>query len=885
MSGDRWFRKLLNLLPFDMRSDYGTEMAQVFREQRREAADRGVAGLLRVWGQTVRDILAIGPREHLNQFRQDVTYALRGMRRNVGFVTVAVITLALGIGANTAIFSVVDAVLLRPLPYGESERLVAVWNRWDGSPSASLSDPEFLDYSEQSRTMRFAAMATSSVNVSGTSGDAERVSAAAVTVPALDVLRVPLALGRIFRPEEAMPDSPTVAILSNGLWRRMFAADPGIVGRPVSLNGQPVEIVGVLPPDFYLPFEMAAASRAEILTPLAMDPAAPRNRRGGHYLLSFARLEDGATVAAASAEMDAIVGRLAREYPDEHDQGNFGVSVRPLRSDLLGDMSTPLLILTGAVGLVLLLACANVANLMLVRGESRRAELAVRTALGASRFRMIRQLLTESCVLALTGALAGLVVAHYCQQLIVAFAGSSMPLVRSAELNQTVLVYAALLGIATGVLFGVIPALQVSRGGAQDMSGALKAGSRGTILGRTRARRALVVCQVSLAMVLVVGAGLMIKSFALLMAAPSGFDPDRVLSMRMSLPQSRYPGRPEVAGYFKRLTEQVQTLPGVHAAGAGSGLPLAVRSGDWGFDIEGRPRNGTRFPAAADWYVVTPGYFEALGIPLRRGRLPASSDSADAAHVIFINETTARTFFASEDPVGKRVRFSRSRGDEQPWRTIAGIVGDVRHRGLDTPAFPEVFFPYEQFQHFSRGVQARAMSLVVKSEGDPLSMVSAVRAELRRIDPEVPASQVRDMWNVRSVSVADRRLMVVLMGAFGALALVLAAVGLYGVVSYSVAQRTREMGVRMAIGASRASVLGLVVSDGLRLVAVGAGLGLIASLVLTRSMATLLYAVGPRDVSMFIVATVTLLVTGLVASYVPARRATRIDPVSALRAE
>jgi predicted permease len=522
---------------------------------------------------------------------------------------------------------------------------------------------------------------------------------------------------------------------------------------------------------------------------------------------------------------------------------------------------------------------------MLVRGEVRRSELAVRTALGASRFRMIRQLLTESCVLSFTGALAGLVVAHYCQRLIVAFAGSSMPLVRAAALNQTVLAYAGVLGIATGVLFGVIPALQVSRGGASSMSEALKSGSRGTILGRTRARRALVVCQVSLATVLVVGAGLLIKSFALLLATPSGFDPDRVLTMRMSLPQARYPGRPEVAGYFRRLTEQVGALPGVHAAGAGTGLPLAVRSGDWSFDIEGRPRNGTRFPGAADWYVVTPGYFEALGIPLRRGRFPAPSDTGESTHVVFINETTARTLFPNENPVGRRIRFSRSRGAEQPWRTIAGIVGDVRHRGLETPALPEVFFPYEQFQHFSLGAQARAMSLVVKTDREPLAMVSAVRAELRRIDPEVPASQVRDMSTVLSSSVADRRLIVVLMGAFGGLALLLAAVGLYGVVSYSVAQRTREMGVRIAIGASRSSVLGLVVGDGLRLVAVGAVLGLIASLALTRSMATLLYAISPRDASMFAVATVTLLMTGLVASYVPARRATRIDPVRALRAE
>ena len=884
MSGDRWFRRLLKLLPFDMRSDYGDEMERVFREQRREASEHGGDGELRVWGENVREILAIGPREHLNQLGQDIRYALRGMRRNIGFVGVAIVTLALGIGANTAIFSVVDAVILRPLPYADPDRLVAVWNTWDGAPSAALSDPEYLDYSEQSRTMTFAAMSVSSVNVAGSSGEAERVSAAAVTPQALDVLRAAPALGRSFRLDDAATPSPTVALVSDGLWRRLFAADPAIVGRSVSINGQPVEIVGVLQPGFYLPFEMTAASRADIVVPLAMDAGAPRNRRGGHYLLAFARLNGDATVAAASSEMDAILSRLARQYPDEHDQGNFGISVRPLRSDLLGDLNTPLFILAGAVGLVLLLACANVANLMLVRGESRRTELAVRTALGASRFRMIRQLLTESCVLSIAGAVAGLIVAYYCQQLIKVFAGSSMPLVASGTLNTAVLSYAGLLGVATGILFGVIPALQISRGG-RGTGDSLKAGSRGTILGRTRARRALVVCQVSLATVLVIGAGLLIKSFTLLISTPSGVDPDRVLTLRVSLPPARYPGRPEVAAYFRRLTEQVRILPGVRAAGASSGLPLSVRSGDWSFDIEGRPRNGTRFPGAADWYVVTPGYFETLGIPLRQGRSPAASDTADAAQVVFINETTARTLFPNEDPVGKRIRFSRSRGDEQPWRTIAGIVGDVRHRGLDTPARPEAYFPYEQFQHFSPGVQARAMTLTAKSDGDPLALVSAVRAEVRRIDPEIPPSQIRDMSTVLSASVSDRRLIMVLMGSFGVLALLLAAVGLYGVVSYSVAQRTREMGVRIAIGASRSSVLALVVGEGLRLVAVGAVLGLLISLALTRWMATLLYAIGPRDVTMFAAAAVTLLITGLLASYVPARRATRIDPVNALRAE
>jgi putative ABC transport system permease protein len=885
MKGDRWFRRLLRMLPFDMRSDYGREMEQVFRQQRREAAERGPGGVLRLWGQAVADVLAIGPREHVLQFRQDIQYALRGMRRNVGFVIVAIVTLALGIGANTAIFSAVDAAMLRPLPYGDPDRLVAVWNRWDGSDAAALSDPEYLDYSERSHTLALAAMAPAAANVAGASGDAERVSAAAVTTNAFDVLQVIPVLGRGFRPDDAKRGAPAVVILSNGLWHRMFGGDAAIVGRALSVNGVTMEVAGVLGPEFFLPFEMGSPTRADLLMPLGLDPAAPRNRRGGHYLLAFARLNPGASVPSASEEMAAILAPLMQQYPDQHDQGNFGIAVRPLRSDLVGDVRTPLLILAGAVALVLLLACANVANLMLARGESRRTELAVRTALGASRFRTIRQLLTESCVLSMAGAAAGLLVAYATQRFIFAFAGSSMPLLSSATVNRPVLIFATSLGVVTGLLFGLIPAMQVSKGRAIDVADALKSGSRGSASGRTRVRRALVVAQVTLATVLVVGAGLLVKSFALLVATPSGLDPDRVLTMRLSLPASRYPGRAEIAGFYRRFVQRVNTLPGVRAAGAASGLPLAVGSGDWGFDIEGRPRNGTRYPGAADWYVVTPGYFEALRIPLKRGRLPLSSDTDAAVQVVFINEATARTLFPNEDPVGRRIRLSRSTGAEQPWRTIAGIVGDVRHRGLDARARTEMFIPYEQFLHFSAGGQARAMSLVVKTDGKPDALAGAIRSELRQLDRQVPAAQVREMKDVVSASLADRRFIVILMAAFGALALTLAAVGLYGVIACTVAQRTREMGVRIAIGASRRSVLALVVGEGVRLVSIGAVLGVLAALALTSTMSTLLYGIGPKDVSMFALATVTLVITGAFASYLPARRATRIDPVSALRAE
>jgi putative ABC transport system permease protein len=882
MSGERWFQRLLRLLPFDFRADYGDEMRQVFREQRRDAA--GPLGEARVWMRTAGEILSIGPREHLAQLRQDVTYAFRGMRRQPGFVTVVILTLALGIGANTAIFGVLQAVLLEPLPYGDPARLVSVWNRWEGRPAVGLSDPEYLDYAERSRTLSIAAAAPAEVNVSGGNGEPERVGAAQVTVNMLDVLGVSPAIGRPFRPDDERAGQDRVVLLSHAFWHRRFAGDRSIAGKTIGINGEAYEVAGVLPEGFMWPTEFTSTGPVHLALPLRLDRSAARNSRGGHYLHGIARLAGGQTLDTARAEMGSVIASLIREYPDQHVQGNFGVAINPLRQDLLGEARPVVLFLAAAVGLVLLIACANVANLLLARGEARRRELAVRTALGASRWRIARQLLTESCVLSLAGAAAGLLVAFWLQRLVTAVDPSTLPRLDHLRLSVPALVFAAALGCITGLLFGLAPAFQISKAGT---AGSLKDGARGGTEGaRATARRALVVCQVSIAVVLVVAGGLLTKSFARVVATPAGIDPGGVLTLRVSAPQSRYPGRAEVTAFFDRVLERVRALPGVGQAGAASGLPLSVASGDWSFDIEGRPRINGRRPGAADWYVVTPGYFETLGIEVVRGRLPSASDTEDATPVVFINETTARTLFQGDDPIGRRIRFGGSTYEQQPWRTIAGVVRDVRTHGLDQPLRTEVFFPHRQFLHFARGAQARAMSLVIKTpSSDPLLLASAIRAELRGIDPQVAAADVRDMEAVVSGSVASRRLYMILVGSFGTLALALAAIGLYGVMAFHVVQRTREMGVRLALGASRTDVLALVVFQGMRLVLIGLAAGTIAALGLTGPMRSLLHEVSPRDAAVFAAGALMLAGVGLLACYIPARRATHVDPVVALRAE
>jgi putative ABC transport system permease protein len=881
MSAPRLFHRLLRLLPFDFRADYGREMEQVFSEQHKDAA--GVVARTGVWMRAVVDLFSIGPREHLSQLRLDLQYAVRGMADNPGFVAVVVLALALGIGANTAIFSVVHAVLLRPLPYGDPDRIVAVSNRWDGSATARLSEPEYLDYAEQTQTMTLAAVSTNAVNLTGDTAESERVTMAGVTPNFFAVAGVRPVIGRPIVPADAVDGHDHVAVLTHATWLRRYNGDPSILGRTIVVSGDRCVVIGVMPPSFQMPSDFGSEQSVALLMPQVFDAAAPRSRRGGHYLGAVGRLNPSVSVEAARADMSRVLEPLKRQYPEEHNQGNFGINVVPLRDELLGPARPVLFTLIGAVGLVMLIACANVANLLLARGEARRREIAVRVALGASRFRIARQLLTESMLLAGIGAALGLAVAVACQRLVVTIDPSTLPRVADLHLSAPVLAFTLALAVLTAGIFGLVPALQMARMGP---GGALSGGSRGSVDGmRSRTRNVLVVAQVAVAAVLVVAAGLLIRTFVSLTRVPSGLQADHVLTLRVSPPPVTYASQADISRFFERFLERVRALPGVRQAGATTALPLADASGDWSFDIEGRPFSpGRRHSGAADWYAVTPGYFEGLRVTLVKGRFPAAGDDerAGESRAIFLNETAARQFFPAEDPIGHRLKLS---GANQPWRTVAGIVGDLHQRGLASAVRPEMFIPLAQFKHFSATGQARGLTVVIRTDADPIFLVPSVRAALGAIDPEIPPARIRDMPSVVASSVADRRLNMVLMASFGALALTLAAIGVYGVMAYQVVKRTREMGVRLALGASADSVRTLVVFDGMRLVGIGLACGLGIALLSGSLIQHLLFGTGARDVATLTVAAVMLATSGFVACVIPAMRATKVDPMIALRSE
>ena len=805
----------------------------------------------------------------------DFHYALRTLRKSAGFTLVAVLALALGIGANTAIFSVVNSVLLKPLPYDHSDKLVKIWMHFSGIGIPNdlnwVSIPEFVDVRDQNRSFsHIAAMHGVNFNVSFTDSP-ERIEGATVSPSLFPLLGVQAQLGRTFLPEEAQKGRDNVVILSNGLWKRRFGSNPNVVGARLTINAQTYVVVGVLPPGFQYP------DQAEMWAPLSFtqDDLSPNNR-GNHGYEVIARIKPELTLEQARADMAAVSQRIIEENPGYHYQEvRFAVVINPLLEETVGDIRTALWILMGAVGFVLLIACANVANLLMVRASAREKEIAIRTALGAGRGRLVQQLLTESVMLGLAGGLAGLLLARWGLKALIALSASSYPRVAGTTIDGQVLAFTMLISLATGVIFGIAPAIQASRNVTHD---SLKEGGRTSMGGAAsqRVRRWLVIAEFALSLVLLVGAGLLMKSFFRLQEVDPGFRPDGVLTMRISLPDEKYKQPAQIRQFFLELLRRVRTVPGVEAAGAVSALPLSGNgsSGTVIVDTTAVPPEKTSLEA--DWRNTVPGYFEAMGIALMRGRYFDDRDTESSQPVAIIDETMAQTYWPNEDPIGKRIHRG-GRQSRAPWMSVVGVVRHVRYASLEAQSRVQLYWPETQSPWSS-------LSLAIHTFGDPMSLSTAVQRQVQAIDPDQPVYRIRTMREWMSESIARRRLAMLFLSIFAGAALALAAVGIYGITSYSVAQRSQEMGVRMALGASRPMILRLVLGQSLALTLIGA-VGLAGSLVLTRLMSSLLFNVKSTDPVTFAIVALVLTLAALLATYVPAWRATRTDPMVALRYE
>ncbi|HLL74217.1 MAG TPA: ABC transporter permease [Pyrinomonadaceae bacterium] len=793
---------------------------------------------------------------------QDARYGVRALLKSPGLMAVAVLALALGMGANTAIFSVVNAVLLRPLPYKDAGRLTTVFESDARQESFYPAAPaNFLAWKGGATSFEeMAALSNKgwSGNLTG-AGEPERLQGFQVTANLFQLLGVGAAHGRTFLPEEDRPGASNVVVLSHGLWQRRFGGDRSVVGRTLTINGQGYAVVGVMPPDFQI------YEKADVWTPVAFDAKEEANDED-HYLFVMGRLRPGVTVEQARAEASAIL-RSRAERPEEANLA--GVS--PAQEGLVREVRPLLYVLFGAVGFVLLIACANVASLLLARAASRRKEIAIRTALGASRVRIVRQLLTESVLLALLGATLGLFLALWGVDLLVAllpeYVVVGSPRLRALGVDAWVLGYTVALSLATSLLFGLAPALQASKA---DLTDALKEGGRGGAGGswRARLRGGVIVAEVALAVVLLAGAGLMIRTLWQLNNVPLGFDPENVLAVNVDLPEAKYEGPERIAEFYGRAFERVAAVPGVERVGATNSLGVSV-----GFQIEGRPPLGAQDRPQAVTRFVSPGYFDALRVPLVRGRAFTEADRRGGANVAVIDETLARRHFADEDPVGRRINLF-----DAP-REIVGVVGAARYDGPALRPNPVAYLPYTQMTW-------SGMTLYVRSAGgDPASLSASVRGAIHSVDPDQPVYNVRTLSTALSETVAPQRYLTLLLGAFAAVALLLSTLGLYGVVSYSVAQRTQEIGIRMALGARPGDVLRMILRQGVALVAVGVAAGLAASLGLTRLMESVLFGVRPTDPLALASAALLLVCVALLACYVPARRATKVDPMEALRYE
>jgi putative ABC transport system permease protein len=804
---------------------------------------------------------------------QDLKYGARQLARAPGFTIVAVLTLALGIGANTAIFSVVHAVLLQPLPYSEPDRLLALAEADSSGPfPITTSFGTFQEWKARSSSFERMALHRGWSPTLLTREGPERLQARRVSAEFFSLLRVRPALGRDFQGDEDRPQQWRVVIVSHGLWERRFSADPELIGKTISLNGTAFIVVGVLPQEFRPVFFSDAASPVELWAPLgyaAQDPFACRSCR---HLQAVGRLRDGVGLEEARAELNAIERSLVREFPNDFAPDSF-VAATPLRDDLVGRVRPVLFLLLGTVGFVLLIGCANVANLLLARAAGRERELAIRSALGAGRVRLLRQLLTESILLALLGGVAGLLLSLWAIELLLAFDPENVPRLENVRLDSPVLLATLLLSVLTGLLVGVVPALQPAR---LNLSTALKEGGRGTAgAGHARLRGLLVSAEIALACLLVVGAGLLLKSFVLLLDVDPGFEPRNLLTLNTYALGPRYPEMKPVAQFYADAFSRILALPGVEAVGAITPLPLSSGFDRAGFHIEERPVATDAEAPSVDRYIVTGDFLRALGVPLLAGRDFTKEEKATDAGVALISRSVARDFWPSEDPIGKRIKLG---GSVDPWRTIIGVVGDVRHYGLHAPPSHQVYLTGAAEPGFG-------LTLVVRTTTPPARLERAVRGAIWSVDSERPIYAVATMEEIVAASIAQRRFALFLLAAFAGLALLLAVVGVYGAMAYSVAQRSQEIGIRMALGASAREILRLVVGQSLRLILPGVALGLLGAGLLARLLATLLYQVRPTDPTTFAAVSLLLMAVALAACYVPARRATRVDPMTALRYE
>jgi predicted permease len=833
--------------------------------QREEAAReaRLEIGSMEALKEQVREV---GWETKLESLIQDVRFGLRMLRKNPSFTVVAVLALALGIGANTAMFSVIEAVLLRPLPYrnaGEIVRVSSTWDRNGTLTNYSSSPPDFFDWRDQNRSFSsMFAFSMTELALTGL-GEAKRVRAVMATAGMFSTLQAEPMLGREFAAEENRKGANHVVILSHALWQAAFAGAPDAVGKTIQLDSEPYTIIGVMPADFRFPL-----SGSDAYLPIGFDDKV-MTQRGAHYLAVLGRLKSGITVTQAHDDLSAIMAQLRKLYPDK--DGKWGVRAQLWSTELVGDIRPALLVLLGAVGLVALIACANISNLLLARATVRHRELAMRRALGAGRLRLVRQMFTEGLLLAMLAGLAGLLLAHWALVAIVRFGPADIPRLSSVGLNASVLAFTLSVSAACAVLFALIPALRSS---ALDAAGLLRT-SASPSREAGRLRGALLVGEVALSMMLLAGAGLLLRSFVGLRSLSPGFDPSAVLTMSVSVPDAHYKNSAVLQSYWDRALTQLRSLPGVTSVAAVTPLPLSGDDFSSSFSVEGRSVPEKDEPSA-ELRFATSDYFRTMRIPLRQGRAFTEADRLGAARVLLISEMAARMFFPQGDAIGQKIKFGARGGYEKNEGEIVGIVGDVRHFGVDAPIPPIFYVPLVQ-----SGMDAAAV--VLRTLGPTAALTQPARKLVQAIDPDALVAEPAPMETLVSASLGQRRFYMMLLGGFAALALVLAAVGLYGVISYSVAQRTQEVGIRVALGASGSQVVAMVMRQGLRLAAAGLAIGLTLALILKSVLKGLLVGVSATDPATLAITALALLLVAVLASYVPARRAARVDPIVALR--